>query len=771
MDLNHSAPQQSRVHASRWTLVLAVFTAAVFTSALLLFAVQPMFTRMVLPRLGGSPSVWSVAMVFFQTMLLAGYAYAHILMRAARPPTAVAIHVLLLITAGLTLPLSIAHGWGDPPGNWTALWLIGVFATSIGLPFFALAANNPLLQAWFVRTGHPDGRDPYFLYAASNVGSFLALLSYPFILEPTLSLRQHILLWGGGYWLLFALILACGYLLLRSPARFEMTERADAPATPAPRWLALGRWAFLAAVPSGLLVAVTAYISTDIAAAPLLWVMPLSLYLLTWVLVFQSRPLLPHRWILRAQPFAIAGIVVLLAYNDTDLQLLAVAAHLIAFFMIAMASHGELARLRPPAQHLTTFYLALSAGGMIGGLFAGLIAPFAFSWVAEYPILLVLAALCRPMPPHFPPPQAGERRVGGWEQRDRLFWVVAVALGLALIAPGLVFGWMPQGQGVNAVLTAIIVVALASLLLLRHPFKAAFAVAIAVAMIRLYPGDEARTQTVRSFFGVHKIYDSPNGVYRVLMNGTTVHGAQKLTDDEGKPLTGRPEPLTYYHSKSAMAEVIRAVRSRKGAMQVAVIGLGSGSLACYFAPGDEWRFFEIDPTIVDIARDHPRFGFIRACAPDVPIVLGDARLTVAREPDHHYDLIIVDAYSSDAIPIHLATREAMAVYKSKLKPDGIVTLHLSNRNLALDGIAVGIAAANGMKTWIYDDSNEDDNDDEYIYSSDVAIAANSAEDLGDLAVSKNWKLTAPDPSQRVWTDDYSNILSAIIRRFGSPSWS
>ena len=344
MDLNHSAPQQSRMHAARWTLVLAVFTAAVFTSALLLFAVQPMFARMVLPRLGGSPSVWSVAMVFFQTMLLAGYAYAHILMRAARPPIAVAIHVVLLITAGLMLPLSIARGWGDPPGNWAALWLIGLFVASIGLPFFALAANNPLLQAWFVRTGHPAGKDPYFLYAASNVGSFLALLSYPFILEPTLSLRQHNLLWSGGYWLLFALIAACGYLLLRSPALAEMAARADAPPSPVPTWRSLGRWAFLAAVPSGLLIAVTVYISTDVAAAPLLWVMPLSLYLLTWVLVFQPRPLLPHRWMLAAQPFAIAGIVVLLVYSDTDLLLLNLAAHLIAFFVIAMASHGELAR-------------------------------------------------------------------------------------------------------------------------------------------------------------------------------------------------------------------------------------------------------------------------------------------------------------------------------------------------------------------------------------------------------------------------------------------
>ncbi len=765
MDLNHSAPQQARAYAARRTLVLAVFTATVFTSAFLLFAVQPLFTRMVLPRLGGSPSVWSVAMVFFQTMLLAGYAYAHVLMRAVRPPIAVAIHVVVLITAGLMLPLSIARGWGDPPGHWTALWLIGLFVVSIGLPFFALAANNPLLQAWFVRSGHPDGKDPYFLYAASNIGSFLALLSYPFILEPTLSLRQHNLLWRGGYWLLFALIVACGYLLLRSPARAEMAERADAPAAPAPSWLTLGRWAFLAAVPCGLLVAVTAYISTDVAAAPLLWVMPLSLYLLTWVLVFQSRPLLPQRWMLAAQPFAIALIVALLAYSDNDLLLVTLGGNLFGFFVIAMASHGELARQRPPAAHLTTFYLALSAGGMIGGLFAGLIAPFAFSWVAEYPILLVLAVLCRPLRA----PHAGEG--GGWKRRELLFWAAAAALGLALLAPGLVFRWMPTEAMANKVFIAIVAVALTSLLLMRHPFKAAFAVAIAVAMIRLYPGDEARTQTVRSFFGVHKIYDTPDGMYRVLMNGTTIHGAQRLTDAKGKPLTGRPEPLTYYHAKSAMAQVVRAVRRRKGAMRVAVIGLGSGSLACYFAPGDEWRFFEIDPTIVDIARDHPRFRFLNACAPHVPIVLGDARLTFAREPDRHYDLIIIDAYSSDAIPIHLATREAMAIYKSKLKPDGIVTLHLSNRNLALDGVAVGIAAANGMQTWIYDDSSEDDNDDEYIYSSDVAIAANKPEDLGELVFSKNWKLTAPDAAQRVWTDDYSNILGAIARRLDWPGWS
>jgi len=749
--------------------VLGVYTAAVFVSALLLFAVQPMFTRMVLPRLGGSPSVWSVAMVFFQTMLLAGYAYAHILMRATRPTIAIGVHLALLVVAGLTLPLAIARGWGDPPGSFAALWLIALFLVSIGLPFFALAANNPLLQAWFVRTGHPAGKDPYFLYAASNIGSFLALLSYPFILEPALPLRAHNLLWTGGYWLLFVLIAACGYLLLRSPARLDIIAPAEEADAPAPSWRALGRWAFLAAVPSGLLVAVTAFISTDVAAAPLLWVIPLSLYLLTWVLVFQSRPLLPHRFMLVLQPFAIAGIVALMAYGDTGVPLpLNLGTHVLGFFIIALAAHGELARQRPPAAHLTTFYLAIAAGGMIGGLFAGLIAPFAFSWVAEYPILLALAVLCRPLPGWTSP---FARTSGKANRLNAWFWAIAIVLALALILPGLLFGWMPRGDATTKVVYATIAVAVCSLVLMRAPFKAAFAVAVAVAMIRLYPGDEARTQTVRSFFGVHKIYDTVDGRYRVLMHGSTIHGAQQLADNAGAPLTGRPQPITYYHDKSAMAQVIRAVRARKGAIRVAVVGLGSGSLACYFVPGDEWRFFEIDPSIVDIARDHPRFTFVRSCDPDVPIVLGDARLTLAREADHSYDLIIVDAYSSDAIPIHLATREAMAIYKAKIKADGVVTLHLSNRNLALDDVAVGIAAANGLKAWVYDDSDEEDSDDAYVYGSDVVVAAASPADVGDLVFSKAWKLAAPDRSQRVWSDDYSNIIGAVARKFNWTLWN
>src|SRR6201996_6213104 len=410
--------------AGRNRLVLVTYTAAIFVSALLLFSVQPLFAKMVLPRLGGSPAVWSVAMVFFQSLLLAGYVYAHLLMRVKNRAIPIVVHLVLLLVAFAALPLAIATRWGEPPTSGYALWLLGLFVASIGLPFFALAANNPLLQAWFVRSGHPDGADPYFLYASSNIGSFLALLSYPFVVEPLFSLRTQNLIWTGGYGLLIVLIAGCGYLLWQSPASAVAHNAAVQSDAPSPSFGTRLRWVFLAAVPSGLLIAVTAHISTDVAAAPLLWVLPLSLYLLTWVLVFQQRPWLPHKWVLWLQPAAIAGVIVLLAVGGEQNLLLTLGGHQLCFFVIAMACHGELARTRPPAKYLTGFYVALSFGGMVGGLFAGLIAPFVFSWIAEYPILVALAALCRP-------PEGGER----WRWWTRWYWLALAVLAVALLTP------------------------------------------------------------------------------------------------------------------------------------------------------------------------------------------------------------------------------------------------------------------------------------------------------------------------------------------------
>jgi len=749
-----------------YVFILGVYTAAVFLSSLLLFGVQPMFTRMVLPRLGGSPSVWSVAMVFFQSMLLAGYAYAHILMTARNRYVPVAVHLALLIAAALTLPLSIGDFLGSPPtGAAAPFWLLGLFTVSIGLPFFALAANNPLTQAWFARTRHRDAQDPYFLYAASNVGSFLALISYAVLFEPVFTLRAQSRLWTLGFILLIALIAGCGALMLRNQRR--TVAGAKTVAGDKPSWPVIGRWVFISAVPSGLLVAVTAYISTDIAAAPLLWVIPLSLYLLTWTLVFQRHALIPHSTTLFLQPFAIAGIVVLLYYAGWIPLLDSLSGHLVSFFIIAMACHGELARTRPAPQYLTTFYVSLSFGGMIGGLFSGLVAPYAFSWVAEYPTLAVLAVLCRPFGQETWRPF--ERLLWPldptyWPQLSARFWPVAVVIGLGLLfsrSIGFDFGGDPEL--LKVVILALVAI---SLVLLRDPPKSAFAVAMALAMIWLYPASETRPETLRSFFGVHKIYESDDGRFRILKHGSTIHGAQQIEDDEGQPMNGRPKPITYYHDKSAMSRVIEAVRARKGGpLHVAVIGLGTGTLACLSTPDETWRFYEIDPTIVEIARDPNRFTFLSSCSPQVGIVIGDARLTLAREPDRQFDLIIVDAYSSDAIPVHLATAEAMALYKSKLAPQGVVVMHISNRHLELHSVVEGIAGANGLKTWVWRRDQDDSDDINYVFSSDVVISAQNAEDIGALAHDSSWVLNTPNPTIRTWTDDYSNVAGALWRKY------
>jgi hypothetical protein len=741
--------------ASRNRLVLVVYTAAIFVSALLLFSVQPLFTKMVLPRLGGSPAVWSVAMVFFQSLLLAGYGYAHYLMKISNRAIPVTIHLGLLLIAVATLPLTIASGWGEPPTSGYAFWLLGLFAVSIGLPFFALAANNPLLQAWFVRTGHPNGPDPYFLYASSNIGSFLALLSYPLLLEPMFTLRTQNLIWTGGYGVLIVLLAACGLLLLRSPASAAVDVLAEDKDAPPPPWSLRARWIFLAAVPSGLLIAVTAHISTDVAAAPLLWVLPLSLYLLTWVLVFQSRPLLPHKWMLALQPLAITGVIVLLAVGGEQNLLLTLGGHQLCFFLIAMACHGELARTRPAAKHLTGFYVALSFGGMVGGLFAGLIAPYAFSWVAEYPILLACAALCRP--------PGGDQRFPRWSV---WYWPFLAVLAVALIAPAYTEGRIMNLLDDNRVRMIGAVGVLSALLALgfnASRWKIFATVVLALVLVRAYPADEGRVETVRSFFGVHKILVTPHGQYHVLMHGTTIHGAQKFQNDDGTPVTGRPEPISYYHKDGGIGLAIAALRERKAApLRVAVIGLGSGTLACASEPGETWKFFEIDQTMVDTARDPRYFTYIRDCAPDLKPVIGDARLTFAREPDGVYDLIIVDAYSSDAIPIHLATEEAMAIYKKKLAPQGAVVMHVSNRHLELASVIVGIADANELTSWVY--SEDSNRDNEYIFATSVVVSARQDADVGKLATSDVWAETAPTDNQRVWTDDYSNVLGALYRR-------
>lgn len=679
--------------------VLPVFAGTIFLSAFLLFGIQPMFAKLVLPRLGGSPAVWSTAMVFFQAMLLAGYAYAHWLVGRFSVRRAALIHIcLMIVVVATSLPIGIAAGFERPPQQGEFAWLLLLFTASVGLPFFAVSANGPLLQAWFARTGHAHARDPYFLYAASNIGSFLALLAYPFAVEPTLRLATQASAWAWGFGLLLAGITACAGLSVGSPVGGRDEATLVAEPIPASRKL---HWLFLAFVPSGLLVAVTAHISTDVASGPLLWVAPLALFLLTFVIVFQRKPLLRHGWMLTAQLLLVlcymASMVLSLRLGWGGGLIL----HLSVLFVTAMVAHGELARLRPSAAGLTGFYLWMSLGGVLGGMFAALLAPLLFNSVAEYPLLVVAGMLCRP----------GFTSI-------RLSRLQGVALaGLATIGMG-----------------------------------------------GLIAGETSRTDMVRSFFGVHRITETSNGRFRVLSHGSTVHGAQRLRQDDGTPVSGRPEPLTYYFTGGGIADGIDSLRQARGGRlgAVAAIGVGTGSLACQVRAGENWRFYEIDPAVIRIATDPARFGFFSACAPAPAFVIGDARLTLGDAPDGSLDLIVVDAFSSDAIPVHLLTGEALALYVSKLRPDGAVLLHISNRNMELASVIRATAAGQGLTTWLNNPVRTQADLQALKTAPSVALVARPGVDPGPVV--RSWNQQIGPGTTRPWSDDYADIIGAIWRQ-------
>ena len=733
---------------ARNRLLIATFGTAIFLSAALLFMVQPMFTKMVLPRLGGAPAVWSVAIVFFQSTLLAGYAYAHGLTRYAPGRTSVPIHLAVTLAALLSLPLAIASGWGRPPETGEALWLIGLFATSIGLPFFALAANGPLLQAWFARTDHPAAHDPYFLYATSNVGSFLALVSYPLGIEPFVRLSDQTRGWSLGFGVLILLVASCGVLLCRTPDRAAAASREDGETTP-PTWRDAAFWTAVAAVPSGLLVAVTAHISTDVAAVPLLWVLPLALYLLTFIIAFSSRPVVPHRLVVEIQPLLVLGLVAVIVFEPLKSVVGLVAVHVVVFFVCALMCHGELARTRPAPRYLTGFYLWISAGGMIGGVAAGLIAPHVFNWVAEYPLLLALAVLCRP----------------GVSLPSARTWRYLLFVALALAFAGVILSDIQPIQLAEKTFnwTMGILIA-AGALFWRRPLP----FAALVGFILLFSHniiEQPGAIKVRSFFGVAKVSETSDGRFRLLQHGTTLHGGQHVREADGQPAADPTELLLYYWEGSAIYQAFDAVRERVGSpIRYAVVGLGAGTLACRAEPEDIVHYYEIDATIIHIARDPSLFTFISTCRPNVPIILGDARLTLADAPDGAYDLIVVDAFSSDAIPAHLLTREAMAIYLQKLSPHGMVVLHVSNRHLELASVVAGIAAANGAITRLNDGNDVDETFHPYKFAGTVTAVARSEEDFGPLARSNEWRILTPDPKQRVWTDDYSNVIGSLIRQ-------
>jgi len=736
-------PVAPTLGASHLRAALPLFAATLFASALLLFAVQPMFAKMVLPILGGAPAVWSVAMVFFQAALLAGYGYAHLLARTLPVPYAALVHLGVLAVAAFMLPIGIAD-FGTPPSDGIALWLVGLFTVSIGLPFAALSASAPLLQSWFAATGHTQARNPYVLYAASNLGSFAALLAYPLFIESLLPLRVQAWVWSVGFAGLAVLIAVAGVIAARSGASMSRTAVVN---TAAPTWRDRLSWIALAAIPAGLVIAVTAYISTDVAAAPLLWVLPLALYLLTFVAVFRDRPWFSHSFVLKVVPFLVAPLSISLLGAERVYWVTTIVLNLLGLFALALACHGEVYARRPAPARLTEFYLWTSFGGVLGGIFAGLLAPHLFDRTSEYPILIVAALLAMP----------GALSGSVRDFITRIWPALAVA-ALAIVQP-MLFNFH---LGESAALPfQVVLVVLVGLMLLVRRDTARFAALAAVAFIvtAVWQPGVSVIETTRSFFGVHRVVET--GSHRLLHHGTTIHGVERVRNADGSPVTGRPEPLAYYYFGGPISEGVAAARAAQGGLRnVAVVGLGAGSLACHVRDGENWTFFEIDPEVVRLARDS--FHFLPRCAPNAPVVLGDARLTLTASKQQ-YDLIVLDAFSSDAIPTHLLTREALRGYLARLTPHGVIVMHISNRHLELARVVAAIAAAEGLVTLVKQDAGANDFLSDFRSNALVATLARSPADLDKLP--DDWQ--QPDAGKVTpWTDDYSDVVGAILRKKG-----
>ena len=750
----------ARVDNRRYVLSAIVFTVAIFANATLLFAVQPMFTKLVLPRLGGSPAIWNTCLLFFQTALLVGYLYAHVGARVLSARMQALLHLALLFVAMVSLPVGIPAGFERPvQGVVPIAWLITLLVVALGAPFTLVAAGAPILQRWFASTDHPRASNPYFLYAASNLGSFVALLSYPFLIEPHLRLVEQRRWWSIGYLVLLGLIALCAAIVWRAslrPARMPGSAPMDATVAdpddatvaapsiaPNARWRL--RWVLLSFVPSSLLLGVTTYISTDIASVPLLWVIPLALYLLSFVLVFASRPLFNRTYMLWLQLPLVLVLLVVLSIGGTPRITLVAGLHLLAFFVTAMVCHRELADSRPRAAYLTEFYLWIAVGGVLGGAFNVLLAPTLYDTVREYPYAMILALGLRP--------PLGEK--GRLHTRRALALDVLLPALLLLAVVATFKGPKPPSEwGAYGLEIALGIAALVAATFVRRPLRLALGAAAVFAGYLV--GQDADTDTVaraRSFFGVYRVRSTFQ--YHVLTSGTTTHGGQNLVAEK------RTEPLTYYHRGGPLGQFFNATASETALRRVAAVGLGAGTVACYGTAQETWTFYEIDPVMVQIARSPRLFTYLRDCPPKTEIVIGDARLSLAAAADSTFDLIILDAFSSDAIPVHLLTREALAVYMRKLRAGGIVLLHISNRYLELQPVVVELARDAQLAGALGDYDVTPEERLELKHGSRWVALARRPATLAALVRQPHWRVLAPQANAPVWTDDFSDVLSVL----------
>ncbi|SIO58265.1 hypothetical protein SAMN05444166_5613 [Singulisphaera sp. GP187] len=723
-----------------------LFALTLLLGAVLLFSAEPMIAKAVLPLFGGAPAVWTTCMVFFQGVLLAGYVYAHALTGWLGVRRQALVHTFLLLGPWFFLPLGIdAKAGVDFAGgtNNTTGHLLMLLFQSVGLPFFAVATTAPLLQSWFARTEHRAAADPYFLYGASNLGSLAALLAYPLVIEPNVSLARQGELWAAGYIGVAGLIVGCAAIVVRAPGP-DVPKTASPVRPGAGRWW---RWVLLAFIPSSLMLGVTTYLSTDIAPVPLLWVIPLGLYLLSFIVVFARRPIVSHGAMVRALPLAVMALALVLGFGLVPPWLIPL--HLVTFFTAALVCHGELAQDRPATQHLTAFYLAIAIGGFLGGTFNALIAPLVFNRLAEYPLALVLACLVIPGV-NTPDGRPTRRRIGD------------VAIPLAVF--GLTTASITTDQAWFVPLGTMLVSGLVSLVCwTRRARPVRFALTIGAGLLAsgLTAGVNGRVlHQERNFFGVLQVTEDRQSRSHRLFHGRTLHGQQSL--DPAR----RREPLSYYHRSGPIGQVFDEFHARPSGAggNVAIVGLGVGSLASYAEPGERWTFYEIDPAVMRIASDPHDFTFLRDCrASSLNVVIGDARLRLREAPDHHYAMIVLDAFSSDAIPTHLLTREALAVYRRKLAGQGILAFHISNRSLDLESVLEALARDAGLVCRIRTDRPLKPEEKRAGKQESIwAVMAARDLDLGGVATDPKWIPPRPRGGAVVWTDDFSSLAGHFL---------
>jgi hypothetical protein len=740
-------------------LALPLTAATLFLSAFLLFSVQPFFAKLVLPRLGGSPAVWSVAMVFFQSVLLAGYGYAHFLTSRLSLRTAVIAHVGVLAVAALALPIAIPNGWTHPPVDGQAYWLLGLFCVSVGLPFFAVSANGPLLQAWFARTGHSHAKDPYFLYGASNVGSFASLILYVVAIEPFSNLAQQSAFWTVGFVVLCVLIAACGLaaMSLTGQVAFSQADaRLHIPAVSGSTsvWPERLVWTACAFLPSALLVAVTAHVTTDLAAAPFLWIIPLALFLLTFVIVFQKSPLMSQRAVERLTPFLVIPLL-FITMNRLQLPIVVqIILHFTTFFIVALCAHGMLAARRPQAERLTEFYFAMSIGGVLGGVFSSFIAMHLFTWIAEYPLLLVAALFTVPA-------------LRGDSPMARFFGFAAIAAGAIAALAGIDhLGLFHSVSNFGSLFLINAAFALAALyMLFRNPKASVLLCCLMFGSTFAFYTFFLSDHSERSFFGVVRVIDVEKEGVRQFQHGTTLHGATRLADVRGSNL--RPVPLTYYGEQGGLSIAIASARENlDGRLPYSgIIGVGAGSLACRFNAGERLDLFEIDPAVVRIAKDPRLFRFLSACGQDARTIIGDGRIEVADIKPEAYDLLVVDAFSSDSIPVHLMTREAIELFMSKIQSNGYLVMHISNNHLELSSVVASIGKSLGLSVRVgkFEPKVRQETLGHETPSIVAVLARNDAV-FGHLLDDAQWKSVDPGTTMP-WTDGYSNVLAAMMRSY------